>query len=92
MQLCLARDSPGTWKRNLLTLTRLFCTDSSTTRNWLRAVAAHYMSIVSHRIGEIQSITEPKEWRFVLGKQNIADVAMQSLLIDEEPILVGYGY
>ena len=71
---------------NLPDLTRLFWTNSSTTRNWLRAVAAHYTPFVSHRVGEIQSLTDPSEWRFVPGKLNIADVATRSLLIDEEPI------
>ncbi|XP_045034626.1 uncharacterized protein LOC123475691 [Daphnia magna] len=75
---------------NLPGLTRLFWTDSSTTRNWLRAVAAHYTPFVSHRIGEIQSVTNPSEWRFVSGKQNIADVATRSLLVDEEPIPPGW--
>lgn len=75
---------------NLPDLTRLFWTDSSTTRNWLRAVAAHYTPFVSHRVGEIQSLTDPSEWRFVPGKLNIADVATRSLLIDEEPIPPGW--
>ncbi|XP_045022777.1 uncharacterized protein LOC116935689 [Daphnia magna] len=75
---------------NLPGLTRLFWTDSSTTRNWLRAVVAHYTPFVSHRIGEIQSVTDPSEWRFVPGKQNIADVATRSLLVDEEPIPPGW--
>ena len=75
---------------NLPDLTRLFWTDSNTTRNWLRAVAAHYTPFASHRVGEIQSLTDPSEWRFVPGKLNIADVATRSLLIDEEPIPPGW--
>ena len=67
-------------------LNRIFFTDSSTTRNWIRAVASHYMPFVSHRIGEIQSLTNANEWRFIPGKMNIADAATRSLLTDGEPI------
>ena len=66
-------------------LNRIFFTDSSTTRNWIRAVASHYMPFVS-RIGEIQSFTNANEWRFIPGKMNIADAATRSLLTDGEPI------
>ena len=46
---------------------RYFWTDSSTVRNWIRATATFYQTFVSHRIGEIQTLTEPQEWRFVQG-------------------------
>ncbi len=59
---------------------RYFSTDSSTVRNWIRATAALYQTFVSHRIGEIQSLTEPQEWRFVPGKRNPADTATRSQL------------
>ena len=59
---------------------RYFWTDSSTVRNWIRATAALYQTFVSHRIGEIQSLTEPQEWRFVPGKLNPADTATRSQL------------
>lgn len=49
---------------------RYFWTDSSTVRNWIRATAAFYQTFVSHRIGEIQTLTESLEWRFVPGKLN----------------------
>ena len=44
---------------------RFLWTDSSTVRNWIRATAAYYQVFVSNRVGEIQTITEPEEWRFV---------------------------
>jgi hypothetical protein len=71
---------------NIPELGRFLWTDSSTTRNWLRAVAANYTPFVSHRVGEVQSLTDASEWRFVPGKMNIADAATRSLLIDDEPI------
>ena len=53
----------------------MFFIDSSTTRNWIQAVAFHYMPFVSHGIGEIRLLTDASEWRFVPGKINIADAA-----------------
>ncbi|XP_057368275.1 uncharacterized protein LOC130689291 [Daphnia carinata] len=52
---------------------RFFWTDSSTVRNWIRATASFYQVFVSNRIGEIQTLTETEEWRFVPGRQNPAD-------------------
>ena len=62
---------------------RYFWTDSSTVRNWIRATAAIYQTFVSHRIGEIQSLTEAQEWRFVPGTLNPADAATRSQLESE---------
>ena len=64
---------------------RFFWTDSSTVRNWVRATAAFYQTFVSHRLGEIQTLTESSEWRFVPGKINPADAATRSQL-DAEAI------
>ncbi|XP_046459823.1 uncharacterized protein LOC124206177 [Daphnia pulex] len=63
---------------------RYFWTDSSTVRNWVRAVSSHYQVYVSHRIGEIQTLTEPHEWRFVPGRLNPADAATRSQMEEEE--------
>jgi hypothetical protein len=59
---------------------RRFWTDSSTVRNWIRATAADYQTFVSNRVGEIQTITEEEEWRFVPGLLNPADAATRSTL------------
>ena len=59
---------------------RRFWTDSSTVRNWIRATAAYYQVFVSNRIGEIQSLTDAEEWRFVPGMLNPADAATRSTL------------
>ena len=64
---------------------RFLWTDSSTVRNWIRATAAYYQVFVSNRVGEIQTITEPEEWRFVPGVLNPADLATRSSL-DKQPI------
>ncbi len=47
---------------------RFFSTDSSTGRHWIRANGGSYLMFVSHRIGEIQTLTEPWEWPFLPGK------------------------
>ena len=62
---------------------RYFWTDSSTVRNWVRATAALYQPFVSHRIGEIQTITTAQEWRFVPGRLNPADIATRSTIESE---------
>ncbi|XP_045032663.1 uncharacterized protein LOC123474519 [Daphnia magna] len=59
---------------------RRFWTDSSTVRNWIRATAANHQVFVSNRVGEIQTITESEEWRFVPGILNPADAATRSTL------------
>ncbi|XP_032782640.2 uncharacterized protein LOC116920627 [Daphnia magna] len=59
---------------------RKFWTDSSTVRNCVRAVSAQYQVYVSHRIGEIQTLTAAHEWRFVPGRLNPADAATRSQL------------
>jgi hypothetical protein len=64
---------------------RKLWTDSSTVRNWIRATAAYYQIFVSNRIGEIQTITQPEEWRFISGKLNPADLATRSSL--DEPLI-----
>ncbi|XP_045023412.1 uncharacterized protein LOC116935800 [Daphnia magna] len=62
---------------------RYLWTDSSTVRNWIRATASKYQVYVSHRIGEIQMLTEVQEWRFLPGRINPADVATRSTLGEE---------
>ena len=54
---------------------RYFWTDSSTVRNWVRAVSARYQVYVSHRIGEIQTLRN-----LMTGKLNLADAATRSQL------------
>jgi len=59
---------------------RRFWTDSSTVINWVRALSGEYQVYVSNRIGEIQTLTETTEWRFVPGALNPADAATRSQL------------
>ena len=63
---------------------RKFWTNSSCVWNWLRTTASHYKPFVSHRIGEIQTLTESGEWRFVPGTQNPADWGTRSTLTGDQ--------
>ena len=49
------------------------------------ATAAYYQIFVSNRIGEIQTITQPEDWRFIPGKLNPADLATRSSM--DEPLI-----
>ncbi len=60
---------------------RKLWTDSSTVQNWIRATTAYYQIFVSNRIGEIQTITQPEEWRFIPEKFNPADLATRSSVV-----------
>ncbi|KFD62110.1 hypothetical protein M514_25712 [Trichuris suis] len=55
-------------------------------RNWIRSPAAYYKPYVNHRIGEIQTLTDPSEWRFVPGRLNISDCATRSTAKQRELI------
>lgn len=59
-------------------------TDSSCTRNWVRATAAYYNQYVGHRLGEIQTLTEARQWRFVPGCLNPSDLATRSAFEEED--------
>ena len=57
---------------------RVFWTDSTCVRHWVRSVGTFYKAFVANRIGEIQELTEPHEWRHLPGKLNPADLATRS--------------
>ena len=57
---------------------RIFWTDSACVRNWIRTTASYYKHYVSHRIGEIQTLTTPQEWRYAPGAMNSSDLATRS--------------
>ena len=51
----------------------IFMTDSLITMGWIRSESRAFKPFVSARIGEIQSVSNPKCWRFVPGNVNPAD-------------------
>ncbi|XP_062713430.1 uncharacterized protein LOC134290331 [Aedes albopictus] len=54
---------------------RVFWSDSSTVLAWIRSDARRYRQYVACRIGELLTITEASEWKWVPTNMNIADEA-----------------
>ena len=59
---------------------RVFWTDNSCVRNWVRATSSLYKPYVANRIGEIQMLTSINEWRYTPGELNPSDAATRSTL------------
>ncbi|XP_054277733.1 uncharacterized protein LOC128996429 [Macrosteles quadrilineatus] len=57
---------------------KIFWSDSVTVLHWLKSDPRQFKQYVSNRIGEIQDLSKPEEWRWVPPKQNPADVATRS--------------
>ena len=55
---------------------------------WIRGCSRKFKPFVANRVGEIQSLTDPEQWRHVPTKQNPADLLTRglsvSIRIDEE--------
>lgn len=81
--ICKSLTRPVTFKR--------VWTDSFCVRNWVRSTAAYYKPFVSHRIGEIQTRTEPDEWCFVPGSLNVIDAGTRSSLTPDYVIPEAWG-
>ena len=59
--------------------------DSKIVLAWMRSEARKFKTFVSVRVGEIQSNTNPAQWKYVPGELNVADdvshgIAAQSLV------------
>ena len=55
---------------------------------WVRGRNTKFKPFVANRVGEIQSLTNPEQWRHVPTKQNLADLVTRGLsvsaLIEED--------
>jgi len=52
-----------------------FWTDSMTVLKWIRSDSRRFNPFVSHRIGEMQELTDVDQWKWIPGKENPADDA-----------------
>ena len=60
-----------------------FWTDSEVCLHWIRIHAKSFKAFVAHRIGEIQSATDPSQWHHVPTAENPADVGTRPITILE---------
>ena len=51
----------------------IFFTDSNIVLSWIRSQAREFKPFVSARVAEIQSNSDPAQWRHVPGELNVAD-------------------
>ena len=55
---------------------------------WVRGRSTKFKPFVANRVGEIQSLTNPEQWRHVPTKQNLTDLLTRGLsvsaLIEED--------
>uniref|UniRef100_A0A1B0DEZ5 Uncharacterized protein n=1 Tax=Phlebotomus papatasi TaxID=29031 RepID=A0A1B0DEZ5_PHLPP len=54
---------------------KVFWTDSVVVLNWIRADSRSYKPFVGNRVGEIQEVTNPDEWKWLPTDLNVADIA-----------------
>ena len=60
-----------------------FFTDSTITLAWIQSPSRSFKPFVSSRIGEIQSDTDPSQWRHIPGEDNVADDLSRGITINE---------
>ena len=51
----------------------MYFVDSMIVLGWIRSQARLFKTFVSARIGEIQSNSDPAEWKHIAGEENVAD-------------------
>ena len=60
-----------------------FWTDSEVCLRWINTPARSFKAYVAHRIGEIQTHTEPRQWLHVPGVVNPADIGTRQITASE---------
>lgn len=61
----------------------VYFTDSTIVLAWIQSTSREYKQFVSSRVGEIQSISDPKQWRHIPGEANVADDASRGIPVRE---------
>lgn len=57
-------------------------TDSTIALHWIKGSAKQWKLFVANRIIEIQSITDPKDWRHCPGKDNPDDLGTRGMAME----------
>ena len=60
-----------------------FWSDSMNVLLWIRGRSRSFKPFVANRVGEIQTVTDPKQWRYVSTNKNPADVLTRGLKLSE---------
>ena len=60
-----------------------FFTDSSITLAWIQSPSRSFKPFVSSRVGEIQSNSDPSQWRHISGEDNVADDLSRGLQVQQ---------
>ncbi|XP_068684829.1 uncharacterized protein [Montipora foliosa] len=58
-------------------------TDSAIVLAWVRGKIRRYKPFVSSRIGEIQSQTDPEQWKHIPSRHNVADDVSRGIVVTE---------
>ena len=61
----------------------VFFTDSTIALSWIRSHARSYKPFVSARIGEVQTNSDPSQWRHVPGSLNPADDISRGITVSQ---------
>ena len=65
-----------------------FFTDSTITLAWMQNPSRIFKPFVSSRVGEIQSNSDPSEWKHIPGEENVADDISRGIHLGD---LIGRG-
>ena len=57
----------------------VYFVDSMIVLGWIRSQAGSFKTFVSTRIGEIQSNSDPAEWKHIPGEENVADYVSRGI-------------
>ena len=60
-----------------------FWTDSEVCLYWINTPAKSFKAYVAHRVGEIQTYTEPRQWLHIPGSENPADIGTRPITARE---------
>lgn len=61
----------------------VFWSDSMNVLWWIKGRSQRYKPFVANRVGEIQSLTDPKQWRFVPTKENPANFTTRGMRVSD---------